>query len=488
VGSKLAMLTSHATTQGFISIISAETNELWFNVAADRATPITGANISGRFEVTATDGGGGLFFQTFLAGQTVANLRTRFLVNSIGGVACTGTLTAGSEVPAGANATIRAYSSGATSSDAAGFHIYDVNSLLMAEFWTTPANYISRIKSKGALVLHAGNVGWSATNDFFYLDTSGTITLKGGYLVFTTDSTGIRWTDGNSQIFATSGRIMYFDQFSNGWVFRDSSNGATILRISGASSYGMSCFGNVNPTALVHVVGSQPGGLSWAYYSNATADSLNYGHHALFVSDTGGAAGNGGTIFFGAATTKVFAGIRGYFTNGGGNSTGNLSFALRLSTSDPNMTQVAQFVPATGMFLLNYGIGVYGSASTYGFNAPNVANTTGIGLAYRWDVYSSLDSKSDIEPFGSALALVRNDDLQGIRYTHTNGGVPSIGFVAEHWLPYVPEAVTVNEDGKPVGMDYGRVGVITFQALKELASKFAAAEERIAELEAKLAA
>lgn len=130
----------------------------------------------------------------------------------------------------------------------------------------------------------------------------------------------------------------------------------------------------------------------------------------------------------------------------------------------------------TGSISAAAGIGAMGATPDRAFVCPNVASQTGQGLAWQWAVYSSRDFKTDIVPLEDPIAIVLNDALHGVSYNHVGPSgpspeatvvqTPSIGFVADDWLLIVPEVVSVDEQGKPIGMDYNRVEAITFEALK----------------------
>jgi hypothetical protein len=134
-------------------------------------------------------------------------------------------------------------------------------------------------------------------------------------------------------------------------------------------------------------------------------------------------------------------------------------------------------------------------SSGYAFQTANAAAAYGQGYANAWIAASSIDFKKNIRPLRDPLAIVMNDRLHGIEYDHdwelpagaqankikSAGRAHSIGFVADYWLPHVPEVVSTDEYGKAMGMDYGRVAAIVFQALKEYIAK---TDARLAALEA----
>jgi hypothetical protein len=88
--------------------------------------------------------------------------------------------------------------------------------------------------------------------------------------------------------------------------------------------------GTINPGALLHVSG--PGQTTSAI---DTAGDTN-----LLVTDEGFAAGNGGSLIFGASNgTYRFASIKGLLTDGTDNSQGNIAFSTRNATADTELTE-----------------------------------------------------------------------------------------------------------------------------------------------------
>jgi len=127
--------------------------------------------------------------------------------------------------------------------------------------------------------------------------------------------------------------------------------------------------------------------------------------------------------------------------------------------------------------------GVQGVGPGYGFQAPNSAAAYGQGYANAWINASSRKFKDNIQPLDNPIAIVLNPELHAVQYDHTwdlrEKGIPnsrndplfgtahSIGFVADDWLPHVPEIVAVDENGEAEGMDYARVTCILWEAVKE---------------------
>jgi len=112
-----------------------------------------------------------------------------------------------------------------------------------------------------------------------------------------------------------------------------------------------------------------------------------------------------------------------------------------------------------------YGCGPSGShwfgySATIGSFAPAAASAFNINSARRY--------KADIEPLRvDPLSLVTDETLHAVSYTDIQQQKRSIGYVAEDWLSRLPEVVSHNEQGEVVALDYDRIGVIVFEALKQ---------------------
>src|SRR5215204_55000 len=115
---------------------------------------------------------------------------------------------------------------------------------------------------------------------------------------------------------------------------------------------------------------------------------------------------------------------------------------------------------------------------SYVLSLPNAAPGA---IGFAWTPYSAAEGKTDIVVMADALELVRNEALHGVRYTHAESGTASLGFIADEWLPLVPEIVVLDEAGQPLAMDYDRVGAITFEGLKQY---IAQTDARLTALEA----
>jgi hypothetical protein len=125
-----------------------------------------------------------------------------------------------------------------------------------------------------------------------------------------------------------------------------------------------------------------------------------------------------------------------------------------------------------------------GRNGSYGLTIANVGGQTGRGIAQGWDTYSAARGKQDIKPIAEALAVITHPNVHGVTYQPLGGGENQVGFVAEDWHAVMPSVVSLDASGQPQAIDYGRIGAVTFQAVKELAAQVAALTDRITALEA----
>jgi hypothetical protein len=127
----------------------------------------------------------------------------------------------------------------------------------------------------------------------------------------------------------------------------------------------------------------------------------------------------------------------------------------------------AVFTRATGMYIQNAQggyVAVYASA---------------------FSVQSARRTKTDIRVIDDPLAIVRRDELHGVWYTERDTGRPRVGFIADDWLPFVPEVVELDATGEVMGLDYDKLSAVTFEAFKQYMER---TDARIAALESELAA
>src|SRR5215472_2910889 len=136
--------------------------------------------------------------------------------------------------------------------------------------------------------------------------------------------------------------------------------------------------------------------------------------------------------------------------------------------------------------------GYYQGGTFFGVNAPNVANASGQLIAQSHPVWSSKNFKTEIRSIAedggrSALDLV--NAIRGVRYQHhsarerlvdpTKGAAgyevdhtytPDVGFLAEEVVSELPEVISRYHD-MVMGMDYGKMVPVLWEAVKELSAQ-----------------
>ena len=125
------------------------------------------------------------------------------------------------------------------------------------------------------------------------------------------------------------------------WVNEWAGTGYNVLTFY-AANVGI---GTTTPTRQNHIYGA-------AQATGSITDAGNKGG-TLYLQDSGGSVGNGGTLLLGAGQ-GYFASIKGYITDGASNTTGNLTFATRAAATDTNLTERMILDPAGNLSI--YGL------------------------------------------------------------------------------------------------------------------------------------
>ncbi|MFH1387726.1 MAG: tail fiber domain-containing protein, partial [Patescibacteria group bacterium] len=106
---------------------------------------------------------------------------------------------------------------------------------------------------------------------------------------------------------------------------------------------------------------------------------------------------------------------------------------------------------------------------TYRLQLPNVADATGQGQANAWQTYSSSRWKENVIEIDNALDKI--SQLRGVYFDWKPeyGGNHSVGFIAEEVNPFLPEAVTMEEDGiYAKALDYNKLVPLAIQGINEI--------------------
>lgn len=114
----------------------------------------------------------------------------------------------------------------------------------------------------------------------------------------------------------------------------------------------------------------------------------------------------------------------------------------------------------------NVAVGLQQPGNTFKFEVAGSIRCTSLTQT------SSRELKADIAPLTGAMATLRK--LQAVSYTWNDKapeqarGKRDIGFLADEMAAVLPEIVAVDEHGKALGIDYGKVTPVVVEAIKEL--------------------
>jgi hypothetical protein len=109
---------------------------------------------------------------------------------------------------------------------------------------------------------------------------------------------------------------------------------------------------------------------------------------------------------------------------------------------------------------------------------PNMANTSGQGLANAWTIYSSRRWKENIRTIEQPLELVTK--LRGVRYDWKESGTPDIGLIAEEVGAVIPEVVKYEANGVDAqSVDYARLVALLIEGMKEQQKRIEALESHL---------
>jgi hypothetical protein len=318
------------------------------------------------------------------------------------------------------------------------------------------------------------------------IDNSGNMTINTGSLsvangTFSLNGAGqwLYFIDGNSRMLVDSSRNMYWDTYNASWYWRDTNR-------SNANAMTLSPVGNLNVLGVLDVRGTYiNSGGGYYYFVNNTGINWNWDGTYIrtpnrvaidqgLTVDNSSSNNGGGLMPYGLNLGNGSGeGISSQRQSGGNNQfgidfwTGNIK---RLQITNGGNTQVA------GQLLVAGSIALQGVGINYGVTLPNSAATYGQGYANAWINASSKRWKLNVKHLEDSLRIILHPDIHAVSYDHPNYDkddpdkmietVPSIGFVAEDWLPHVPEIVSTI-DGEVMGMDYARVTALLFEGLKE---------------------
>jgi co-chaperonin GroES (HSP10) len=191
------------------------------------------------------------------------------------------------------------------------------------------------------------------------------------------------------------------------WINEWSGTPYNVLTFYG-SSVGI---GTTTPTRQSHIYGA-------AQATGSITDAGNTGG-TLYLQDSGGSLGNGGTLLFGASQGN-FASIKGYINDGSSNTTGSLTFATRANATDTALTErmiIDRFGNVIeGNLYLGYGTSAY--LSTYDANENLIIDPNGSGYTHFQGttlyVDNTIYARSTIENDTGFVDIRQSDTTYGL--------------------------------------------------------------------------
>jgi hypothetical protein len=317
--------------------------------------------------------------------------------------------------------------------------------------------------------------------------------------------------DGSNQVLYCTNRAQTFNMLQlagNGTVVFNATNSAQggapicVTAYGYAQNYAQSIYGYNNATAgyshgLQIVAGFSASENPLIVYNRNSSvnlfqlagDGHIYVNAGANLTTTGtvltlyGCNNNYSTMFYASPTLGQSYGSIVY----GGSNTSDTARA----TYNRAGNIVFENVRGDGYITLSAGVspftagGAVQNGWTYSLSTPNVANASGQVIAQSHPTYSSVNAKRNLQPIEGALSLVSK--LRGQRYEHHHAFVrvvdaskgaaghevehvytPSVGFMMEDVMQHIPEVVSRNGHGQAMGLDYGRLVSVLWEAVNEL--------------------
>jgi len=246
------------------------------------------------------------------------------------------------------------------------------------------------------MTISGSNVGIGTTSPAGALDISGaTVMSRGagaGYEVF--DRTN---NVGASALYRTGNKTFIWDSVNGNQLTIDNPSGNVGI-------------GTTAPVAPLEIFGA---GQTTAALADSGAKTAS-----LALNSTNSAVGSGGAVLFGnvqseAANSIGMAAIKGYLTNGAGNTIGDLTFSTRNVTADTALTERMRILAngnvgigtAAPQNLLEIGDGVLGTLAGRGLALSNGSGSSPIGVGQSSTARGRMSWLYNATPANSYMAI-----------------------------------------------------------------------------------
>ena len=328
---------------------------------------------------------------------------------------------------AGLNTIVRAYAGGNGAGDTAGYHMYSKAGTLQAELWTDAANATTRLKSNGAIHLHAGagGTGFTATNQRMSILTDGKIQIgttgtpppyitprgEGSYSLESSQYALI-----TSQVGSQLAGNMYWD--GTDWLRYSTASGGSLVAAAAAGITFYRTVAGTGPAALLSSGGIGADG-SWTVSGSLSVETtLSVG--GILTASAGS-----------SLTNRVV--ISGGDVNGIAIGTGSLG-NIEVQGPSAGAAKIAFHRP--GYYAAYFGLDTDNSLKIGGWSMGAVA-------------YKLLDTRDQSVTWNADVGVTRysGGSIQcGPIYmpTGAQGGVPAYiaGQTGDGWMRWWPKSVT----------------------------------------------
>jgi hypothetical protein len=140
-----------------------------------------------------------------------------------------------------------------------------------------------------------------------------------------------------------------------------------------------------------------------------------------------------------------------------------------------------------GEFIINDLATASGGAGSRRLTIDNTGTATFTGLvqASGFSSTSSIRFKENVQPIQDAERLVNN--MRGVSFTWKQSGKKSLGLIAEELLTVLPEAVTLEDNGRDAkGINYSAIVPVLVEAIKAQSDQINKLEHEVYDLREKI--